>query len=363
MSKLRCDICGGQIEMQPDKRGVCLNCGTSYSLDTMKEMFAGVKVSVTGSNEDVEQWRQLLDRYYSAGDFIEAERITKKILEAVPDDAQASEKYEQLQVLKYLEIKNGVLTNYSGNSSVLVIPNVVKEIAPEVFKGNKYLEEVVLPEGLKTIPKEVFSGCEKLKKICIPNTVTSIEWYAFSYCYSLEKINIPPNITYISSGTFYGCRSLEEIDIPGSVRIIDKEAFSETGLKKVGLHVGLKFIGERAFAETKLEELFLPEGLETIIDAAFRDCKSLKRVVLPNNKVEIPEYEYDYREYCPGRPWEGCSNIESITSPNGFDPKLFSGTKYDTMKERRDMHLCQHCGGSFKLFSNECKKCGKPKDY
>lgn len=57
MNRLRCDICGGQIEMQPDKRGLCLNCGTSYSLATMKEMFAGVKVSVTGSNEDVEQWR------------------------------------------------------------------------------------------------------------------------------------------------------------------------------------------------------------------------------------------------------------------------------------------------------------------
>ena len=48
MNRLRCDICGGQIEMQPDKRGLCLNCGTSYSLATMKEMFTGVKVSVTG---------------------------------------------------------------------------------------------------------------------------------------------------------------------------------------------------------------------------------------------------------------------------------------------------------------------------
>lgn len=355
MNRLRCDICGGQIEMQPDKRGLCLNCGTSYSLATMKEMFAGVKVSVTGSNEDVEQWRQLLDRYYSAGDFIEAERIVKKILEALPDDVQASEKYEQLQVLKYMEIKNGVLAGYSGNSAVLIIPNSVKELAPEAFKNNKYLEEVVLPDGLKTIPKGLFSGCEKLKKVCIPATVTAIENEAFYYCRSLEKVDIPPMVTDLRFRTFYGCNSLEEIDIHRNISFIAREAFCSSGLKKVGLHTGLKIIGEMAFAETQLEELVLPEGLEAIIHKAFYNCKSLKRLVLPNNEVEIPEYEFDYREYCPGRPWDGCSNIESINFRKGLDAKLFYGTKF--MRERLPKHVCPCCGGKIGFFK-QCKNCG-----
>lgn len=64
--------------MQPDKRGLCLNCGTHYSLATMKEMFYGIKVSVTGSSEDVEQWRQLMDKYYSSGDFLRGGENRKK---------------------------------------------------------------------------------------------------------------------------------------------------------------------------------------------------------------------------------------------------------------------------------------------
>lgn len=354
MNRLRCDICGGQIEMQPDKRGLCLNCGTSYSLATMKEMFAGVKVSVTGSNEDVEQWRQLLDRYYSAGDFIEAERIVKKILEALPDDAQAFEKYEQLQVLKYMEIKNGVLTDYSGNSAVLVIPNNVKELAPEVFKNNKYLEEVVLPDGLKTIPQGLFSGCEKLKKVCIPATVTAIDSEAFYYCRSLEKVDIPPMVTAICRRTFELCDSLEEIDIHSNVRVIDHEAFSFSGLKKVGLHTGLKTIGVRAFEETHLEEVVLPEDLEEIYGGAFYKCMSLKRVVLPNNAVNIVTEAWAY-DYVPSSPWQGCSNIDSINFHKGLNANLFYGTKF--MRERLPKYVCPCCGGKIGFF-NQCKNCG-----
>lgn len=62
MEKLKCDICGGRIEIEAGgRRGVCVNCGTAYSMDRMREMLSGVKVSVTGSNEDVEQWKTLVN--------------------------------------------------------------------------------------------------------------------------------------------------------------------------------------------------------------------------------------------------------------------------------------------------------------
>lgn len=353
MSKLRCDICGGQIEMQPDKRGVCLNCGTSYSLDTMREMFTGVKVSVTGSNEDVEQWRQLLDKYYSSGDFTEAERTVKKILEAIPNDAQASEKYEQLQVLKYMEIKNGILTSYSGAAKVLVVPEIVKDIAPGVFKENQYLEEVVLPNGLETIKKDMFSGCSKLKKVYIPPTVTAIE-----------------------SGAFYSCTSLTEIDIPASVVNIgynDGFAFGVfeecVSLAKIILHPGLKRLGKKIFCKTALEEVILPEGLEVIGEGAFMHCTSLKRLVIPDSVIDLYENEMWKSYFSPL--WFGCSNLENIEYPKRFNPIVFRGTAYYDKfvaprlrsKGWRKAGRCQHCGGEFGLFSGKCKKCGRSKDY
>lgn len=324
MGKLRCDICGGQIEMQPDKRGVCLNCGTSYSLDTMREMFTGVKVSVTGSNEDVEQWRQLLDKYYSSGDFTEAERTVKKILEAIPNDAQASEKYEQLQVLKYMEIKNGILTSYSGAAKILVVPDIVKDIAPGVFKENQYLEEVVLPNGLKTIKEDMFYKCSRLKKVYIPPTVTVIEKWAF-----------------------YSCTSLTEIDIPASVKSIGKYAFEECGL----------------------EEVILPKGLEVIGEAAFMDCTSLRRLVIPDSVIDL--YESQIRNSRFSHPWLRCSSLESIEYPKRFNPIVFRGTAYyDKFVEPRlrsehwrSLGRCQYCGGEFRLFSGKCKECGSIKDY
>lgn len=324
MGKLRCDICGGQIEMQPDKRGVCLNCGTSYSLDTMREMFTGVKVSLTGSNEDVEQWRQLLDKYYSSGDFTEAERTVKKILEAIPNDAQASEKYEQLQVLKYMEIKNGILTSYSGAAKVLVVPDIVKDIASEVFKENQYLEEVVLPNGLKTIKKNMFRGCSRLKKVYIPSTVTAIE-----------------------NDAFYSCTSLTEIDIPASVKSIGRYAFEKCGLEKA----------------------ILSEGLEVIGEGAFRDCTSLSRLVIPNSVIDLYENQVWRTYFSPI--WFGCSNLENIEYPKRFNPEAFWGTAYYDKfvvprlrsEDWRKSGRCQHCGGEFAFFSKTCKKCGRSKDY
>lgn len=342
MNKLRCDICGGQIEMQPDKRGLCLNCGTSYSLATMKEMFSGVKVSVTGSNEDVEQWRQLLDRYYSSGDFIEAERIVKKILEALPNDIQASEKYEQLQVLKHMDIKNGVLTHYSGMVNTLVIPNIVRAIDPCVFQGNQYLETVTLPDGLETIQHHLFSGCVKLKRIVFPSTVSVIENYAFENCEAVDEIDIPKTVISLGDWTFKGC----------------------TSLKKVGLTSGLKRIGNEAFIGTVLEEAVLPEGLEEIGSGAFYGCTTLKRLIIPesvtNFIIQNPAGSYYLS------PWNSCWNLEIIEYPARFALSMFQGTKFYEKRQREQwcsQGFCQHCGGTFGKFTGKCKQCGKVKDY
>lgn len=387
MNQLRCDICGGQIEMQPDKRGLCLNCGTSYSLATMKEMFSGVKVSVTGSNEDVEQWRQLLDRYYSAGDFNEAERIVKKILEAVPLDQQAAEKYEQLQILKFMDVRNGVLKAYSGTARILTVPNIVAAIDPEVFAGNDYLEEIFLPEGLSVLRNGLFRTCKNLKKVHIPNSVTVVEDRVFEFCTSLNDVLLPQNLDYLGDRAFGSCTSLTEIEIPASVQKIGPLGRADDGsysyvkgtfsccdkLGTVKFNQGLKEIGCYAFYKTALEKVELPCGVETIGSGAFGQCTSLKCFVIPDsmtaNHYSRPAGIYPSR-WNPHYPWEGCSNLETIIYPQRFDSSIFRGTKYyDTtiipqirQKDWRSRGRCQHCGGSFGFFGR-CKECGELKDY
>lgn len=180
MEKLKCDICGGQIEMEAGgQRGLCVNCGTAYSLNRMREMFSGIKVFVTGSNEDVEQWKSPVNTYLKAGDFMAADQTVKKILEAFPGDVFANEIYAKLQDWKYLEIKNGVLLKYTGIASRLEIPDCVTSIGEKAFSECSSLTSMTIPNSVTSIGNFAFYGCSSLTSVTIPNSVTSIGKDAF----------------------------------------------------------------------------------------------------------------------------------------------------------------------------------------
>lgn len=130
---LRCDICGGELEMQSCGKAVCTSCGMKYSTESLREKFNGLKVSVTGSREDVEQWRTLLRTYLSSFDYEAAQGVVKKILEALPTDSETIEIYKQLQSWKHFDIRNRIVNKYTGSEEVVIIPNGVSGINPDTF--------------------------------------------------------------------------------------------------------------------------------------------------------------------------------------------------------------------------------------
>ncbi len=92
-----------------------------------------------------------------------------------------------------------VITAYSGNYSVLVIPEKLGDhqviaIADSVFSGNTKLTSVTLPKGIKKLGWFAFSGCTSLKSIHIPDSVSEIGYDAFAYCTGLT--------IYCSSGSY-----------------------------------------------------------------------------------------------------------------------------------------------------------------
>lgn len=201
MEKLSCDICGGSIMVQPGGQvAVCESCGVRYSIGRMREKVqeitgtvrveGAVQARQTGTEDDVSQWRSLLDKYYGAGDFQAAENIVKKILEAVPSDEQANKMYDELQVLKFMEIKNGVLVKYTGLSETVTIPNCVKKIADGAFKWCRTLKHVHIPDSVTQIGSSAFYGTG-LQSIIVPDSVIHIGSEAFNFCQSLESVIIP----------------------------------------------------------------------------------------------------------------------------------------------------------------------------
>ena len=85
------------------------------------------------------------------------------------------------------KVKNGVLTEYMGNDSDVVIPDGV-EIIGRAFSHRENLISVVIPDGVKQIWDEVFNDCANLKSITIPKSVEKFYANNFYQCDSLENV-------------------------------------------------------------------------------------------------------------------------------------------------------------------------------
>lgn len=192
VTKISCDVCGGPIQIKEGgQMGICPYCKTEYLIDRLREMANGTRMSVTGSEGDIVQWKSMLDIYLDNCDYTAAENTARKILEANPNEQDTLSIYKLLQACKYMDIKDGMLMKYNGMS-----------------------EEVTIPRGIRAIGSSAFFRCRTIKSIKIPNTTKSIGDYAFRGCTSLESIEIPESVTHIGRCAFWECYNLSNVQAP-----------------------------------------------------------------------------------------------------------------------------------------------------
>ena len=103
----------------------------------------------------------------------------------------------------------------TGDSSVIV-PNSVKSIGNNSFKGILRLSSVSIPEGVTEIGAYAFCNCKNLTSIILPDSLVSIKGMAFSNCISLTSIIIPASVKNISLSAFSGCTKLCDITVLGN---------------------------------------------------------------------------------------------------------------------------------------------------
>lgn len=389
MALLKCDVCGGKIIVQSGGAyGVCESCGANYTLERMREIASGIKVSVTGTKEDVEQWKSLLKTYLSTHDFEAAEKTTKKILEAVPDDIYANEIYSKLGDWKYHDIRNGILVKYNGRSCDITIPDGISEIGEGAFEDYKNLVTLSLPNSLSkinnrafkyccnlthvTIPdsvafvgNEAFSGCSALSEVLISNNVKHIGDKACSSCSSLSKIIIPDSVTFVGRLAFSGCHNLVSLSLSKQLREINSGTFSYCSkLNNVILPEGLVWIGNDAFAHCQnLVSITIPCTCTKVGARAFECCINLSKVIVLGRNTEFQEYNDDHLDRTR-HVFSDCKKLTSITYPDGcgYTLSAFYGTPYaDKERERRkEMGLCIVCGGEIRgIFNRVCSVCGQ----
>ena len=133
-----------------------------------------------------------------------------------------------------LKIVNGILKEYTGQSSDVIIPDNVKGISSAVFKDRHALRSVILPAGLETIESRCFDGCDGLTTVMFSSGLTKIGKYAFAGCSNLKIHRLPAGLEEIGAYAFKDCTSLSSLEIPESVREIGVGAFDGcTGLTSV----------------------------------------------------------------------------------------------------------------------------------
>ena len=122
-------------------------------------------------------------------------------------------------------------TTVFGNPTSAVFGNYVTNINPRMFNDNSTLASVTIGKGVKTIGYEAFRNCgndENVSKL----TVTMGE-----------------NITQIANDAFYYCKKLTSVTLPSSLKLIEGNAFSNTGLTSITIPASVDSLGTRAFGE------------------------------------------------------------------------------------------------------------------
>lgn len=249
---MKCDICGGDLVIgENGDYASCENCGAKYGIERLQKKYQEIRGSVniegevqvrqTGTASDISQWKTLLKRYMNNHDYQAALPIVRKILEATPEDEQAITTYQALQVLKYLDIRNGVLVKYTGKSDV-----------------------VIIPEGVKKIGERAFSDAPP-KKLCLSDSVEVIETNAFWSLQSpLQEITFGNGIRILEKGAFNGCDNLEEICLPDCTVEMQRESLPK-GIKRLRMPSGYVGSAECCCGCSKLETADAsPEFIENL---------------------------------------------------------------------------------------------------
>ncbi len=122
-------------------------------------------------------------------------------------------------------------TTVFGNPTSAVFGNYVTNINPRMFNDNSTLASVTIGKGVKAIGYEAFRNCGNGENV------------------SKLTVTMGDNITQIANDAFYYCKKLTSVTLPSSLKLIEANAFSNTGLTSITIPASVDSLGTRTFGE------------------------------------------------------------------------------------------------------------------
>ncbi len=160
------------------------------------------------------------------------------------------------QVLSDFYISGSILMKYRGNEERVcvpdaitvigegcfennatlgrvVLPNSVREICENAFRGCVSMQTIELSEELEVIEKGAFENCKRLIKIALPPKVKRLGESAFKRCFKLGSFTVNGALEEIGDMAFYGCAVLKNLELPPKTAINGKLVFFNSGIADV----------------------------------------------------------------------------------------------------------------------------------
>ena len=224
----------------------------------------------------------------------------------------------------FLSVKTITLSDVADlkEVSALTIPEGVKSIGNNAFRGCSALKTITIPGSVSSIGEETFKDCslttvqykitlaQWLQMDNIPRLFSSVKTITLSDVVDLKAMSvlvIPDGVSRIGKYALDGLHSLTSITIPNSVKVIDDMAFSSLRSIATVQYKGTLaqwcqmdndvFIFQNASTITMsdvanlkaMTALKIPDGVTRIGKNAFYACRGLKTVTIPESVRSIGE--------------------------------------------------------------------------
>lgn len=168
---------------------------------------------------------------------------------------------------------------------------IVTEIAPQVFKNNRFINWVSIPSTVKKVGLECFAS-SSIKELYFEQIVAlhevEIGESMCNDCIRLEYVHLASGITSIPSKCFYNCISLKEINTPWRITNINSQAYYNCyNLKHLDFTELITTIGEAAFYGTNINFAEIGSHVKTVGNLAFSNIENLRTLVVGSPSYEI----------------------------------------------------------------------------
>ena len=217
------------------------------------------------------------------------------------------------------EIHNWAFENQSFIGD-LIIPEKVRSIGASAFTNNSFTS-LSLPEGLQVIGNQAFSGNKSMRgDLRIPSQIKTLELQTFASCPFDGSLYLPEGLQRIEDSVFSFCKFKNELVLPSTLISIGARAFSGCDFSgKMNLPESLVYIGETAFGSNKriTGVLEIPKDIISISTNAFYECTSLQGVVFGKNLSNISSGAF-----------QNCYQLNSIVS-NAQTPPTVASTAFN----------------------------------